>query len=160
MSQANQNPVAVRHLAPLKKAVPVTADKSVKSDLSVVEFAVGHDQLKQLFDNARIEQQNNAACRALIDANERLCNQILELASMVEFKSSQHRTEDAAASQPAVVHEPAVSVPASETVGSRLRNFCRQHSSYKYMKAKDEMMQAILRNHKKFAQNSFWILCK
>lgn len=109
-----------------------------------------------LLAKARVEQQNNAAYRALLDANERLIQQVFDLASLyksepdAESVSVPGTSEDAG--MEAIAEEPASETHAidhsTRSVGACLRAAKLNHWSQDYHRLKDEMLQAVIRNYR------------
>lgn len=157
MSQSVEKP-AVRRPKPLKKRMSeVEPMPAFDAHASVSTADVSRSEIENLLDKARIEQANNAACRALIDANDRLISHIFAIAEL--HKSQQSASAKISATEINVpVHAAdsadsqvvAVKVPDRVLIGERLRKSSKFNNCASYKKAREEMIQAVIRNYSLF----------
>lgn len=142
MNQDPRKPIMSRP-QPLKKRATKSAEQMKPVSVPVPKPAVDRAQVEALLDKARIEQQNNAACRALIDANERLCNQVFELASMMNLEQS----ADAPVPAAEMKHEPEIPVVSADQPDLRKLPIAKlkgYHRAPEYKLRREEIMQSLV----------------
>ena len=145
---------------------------SRKSAVAVPSSHISRSDIDRILDAARMEQRSNAACRALIEANERLVQQVFDLASILTVENKPEAAASLPAAKadqqpetPAVKADRKIETPTPEkfsasgafiykdgkTIGEYLRSHRgRCSKTTEYRQAHDDMIAAIIRNYRSF----------